>query len=323
MRLGKAGGIVGRHGLHRGLSQRVPLRRGGATLYSRQRALRCKRNKIQLGPDFNGQSSLNLHVGIGASLSKAAGGNIIASQAPGGSFDIGRVIGRGFQTLGRQALIFIALSLILVGLPTFATQTIMMDGVRPGNVQLFLSPVYWLTVFLGMVSGFLLQGAVVHASLRDLRGEEVDFGQALLVALKLLLPMIGLTILISFLAMIGFVLLIVPGVIVYIMLIVAVPVLVEEKRGVFGSMARSRQLTKGSRWWILLLIILYLIAAAVLGGVTGGLILLVGPVLVGVIQALLGAALGLLSATMLTSLYIELRSIREGAGESTLAAIFA
>lgn len=251
----------------------------------------------------------------------------MASQVPEGlTFDIGRVIGRAFRTLGRRAPIFIALALLLVGLPTFLTQTYAINSLETGNIGLMLSPLYWLAALIGLFTGYLLQGAVVHASLRDLRGQQVDLGEALVVALKLLLPMIGLTILSAVLLVLGFALLIVPGIIVYIMLIVAVPVLVEERRGVLGSMRRSRELTKGSRWWILLLLILYLVVAGTVGGVatlaTRPLIL-GGSTAAGIVQAVLTAALSLLTATTLASLYIELRSIKEGASESTLAEIFA
>jgi hypothetical protein len=91
-------------------------------------------------------------------------------------------------------------------------------------------------------------------------------------------------------------------------------------------MRRSRELTKGSRWWIFLLLILYLVVAGMVGGVamlaTRPLIL-GGSTAAGIVQAVLTAALSLLTATTLASLYIELRSIKEGASESTLAEIFA
>ena len=60
-------------------------------------------------------------------------------------------------------------------------------------------------------------------------------------------------------AMVGAVLLIVPGVMFYIAMSVAVPALIEERAGVFGSMRRSYRLTRGSWLQIFVLLILYLI----------------------------------------------------------------
>jgi hypothetical protein len=192
-------------------------------------------------------------------------------------------------------------------------------------MSMMTSPVYWLGVLITVIAGFLLQAAIVRASIEDLQGQPVQMVPNLVEALKLLLPMIGLAILSSIAIGIGLVLLIIPGIIIYLMLIVAVPTLVEERKGVIGSMQRSAELTKGSRLRILLLLIIFFVAYIVLSMVVGlfGLVAMSSPVLFGLIQAVLGTVVGLLAAAMIASLYVELRTVKEGATTESLGAIFA
>lgn len=259
----------------------------------------------------------------------------MATQAPlDAKLDIGRVIQRGFEAIGRRVGMFVALSLLLVGLPNVLVQWLHIDNNQALNLSAFLSPLYWLAVLVSMLSGFLLQAAVVRVTIRDLRGESVDLADNLVEALKLLLPMVGLMILISLVAGLGLVFLIVPGIILYIMFILAVPVLVQERRGVIGSMVRSAELTRGSRWRIFLLLLLFLVAYMVVGGVIGAIagVSLVSldvasvqgsSLLLAAVQAIMSAIVGLLAAVMIASLYVELRIVREGTTMTGLAEIFA
>ncbi|WP_348640382.1 ATP-binding cassette domain-containing protein, partial [Mesorhizobium sp. M2D.F.Ca.ET.226.01.1.1] len=63
---------------------------------------------------------------------------------------------------------------------------------------------------------------------------------------------------------IGLVLLIVPGIILWLGWSMAVPVLIQERLGVFGSMSRSRVLTKGNRWSLFGLFLILIIIAMVI-----------------------------------------------------------
>lgn len=248
----------------------------------------------------------------------------MATQAPAGeNIDIGRVIGRGFGAIGRHGAVFLALALLLVGLPQFIMQYLLIGRIAAGDLSIVLSPIYWVGMLVAMITAALLQAALVRASIQDLQGKPVLIGPNLAVALSLLLPMIGLTILTSIVVAIGFLLVIVPGIIFYLMLSVAVPVLVEERRGVIGSMRRSMELTKGSRWRIFLLMVVlvigYFIIAAILGLLT---LVAPGMILMAAIQGLTGAAAGLFFAAMVASLYVELRTVKEGAAVETLGAIF-
>ena len=76
-----------------------------------------------------------------------------------------------------------------------------------------------------------------------------------------------LSIVVGILVAIGFVFLIIPGIILTLMWIVSTPAMMVENKGVFDSMGRSSELTKGNRWRILdvglLLLIAYFVVAMI------------------------------------------------------------
>jgi uncharacterized membrane protein len=87
--------------------------------------------------------------------------------------------------------------------------------------------------------------------------------------LVVVLPLIGLGILHSLAVAVGFMLLIVPGVMLYMMWSVAAPALVAERNSVFAAFGRSRFLTRGARWKIfalqLVIIVIYGMVSSSLG----------------------------------------------------------
>src|SRR5262249_44092671 len=98
--------------------------------------------------------------------------------------------------------------------------------------------------------GYLAVAAVTYASIQELRGHRVGFrefcGRGLAqggVAIRVaLLSGIGL--------IVGFIALVIPAIILYVVWWVAIPVAVIERRGAIDSLRRSAELTKGYRWRI-------------------------------------------------------------------------
>ena len=119
---------------------------------------------------------------------------------------------------------------------------------------------------------------------------------------------------------------IIPGFIVYVTLILSVPVLVEERKGIIASMKRSRDLTEGSRGRIFLLVLILFLGIAGIATAVRMLTAMAGPhlwwAMIGA-RAITAAMNGLLSAAMLSSLYVEVRTVKEGATTESLAVIFA
>jgi hypothetical protein len=258
----------------------------------------------------------------------------MATQAASGSgIDIGRVIQRGFQTLGRQYYVFFGLAVLLIAVPAIVVGLVLVPtavsasatGDPTAMLGVLTSPGFLLSMLIAILCSVLLQAAIVRASILDLRGDRVDIGTTLVESLKLVLPMIGLSILTSVVVGIGLVLLIVPGIIAFIVLVVSVPALVSEHKGVIESMSRSSELTKGSRGKIFLLLlifgVLYWIASFVAGLVINPM-LLSSPMLGVILQAIFSSIVSLVGAVMVASLYVELRMVKEGVSEQGLAAIF-
>lgn len=241
--------------------------------------------------------------------------------------DIGRVVQGGFQAIGRRLPAYLLLAVLLGGVPAFLTQysILSIEGTEDAQTLWFMSGAGVAGVIIAMIAGAVLQAAVVRCAILDLGGRGCDVAESLVEGLKLILPLIGITILTSIAVMLGLVLLIVPGIIFYLALSVAVPVLVEERRGVIGSMERSAELTKGSRWRIFALVLLYFVVYALLAAGIGAAVLAGGfdaPLGLALLEAVFGTLTALLVAAMLASLYVELRTVKEGASFEALAAVF-
>ncbi len=249
---------------------------------------------------------------------------------PPARIDSGRVMSRGFEALGRNFPAFLGVTLALSGLPAFAIQYwVIGEAMRGGAVDL---AVFWWfgTTLASWVLASLLQGILVRETAMYLAGRPPQLGGSIAASLRLFLPIFAISLLVALGTAVGLVLLIVPGVILYIMMIAAIPALVEERRGIFGSMARSFHLTRGSYLPIFALLVLYAIFAAVVLTVLG---LLFGvrnfgwdyedPLLSAILSGLGSTAMAMIAAVMIASLYIELRTVREGATPDDLASIFA
>ena len=124
---------------------------------------------------------------------------------------------------------------------------------------------------------------------------------------------------------------IVPGLMLAVAWMVAVPAQVVEHTGVFGAIGRSAELTRGHRWAIFGLLVIYIIASLVLQGsilgIVGVLAVSLSPNMSQaatqmVAQPLLNVATSLIGAAGVASIYYELRSSREGIGPEALAAVF-
>jgi len=261
----------------------------------------------------------------------------MATVAPVEKIDIGRAIGRGFEALRAHFFPFVAVAALLAGAPAFFMQYWMLTGVATADIDYILSLAYWGPI-LGsllatMVAGALLQGVLVRSTILTLSGREADLSHSVALALRLVIPIVAASIVVGVLIGIGFLFLIVPGIMIYCAFIVTIPALVEERRGIFGSMRRSRDLTRGSRKRIFVLLVVFwvfqVIITTVLNAIAGISPMgtygaeLPDPILAGTVAAI-GAGLSWVIVTVVTAaLYIELRTVKEGATTDDLAAIFA
>ncbi|MFM9977854.1 MAG: hypothetical protein ACKVOP_07405 [Sphingomonadaceae bacterium] len=251
----------------------------------------------------------------------------MASAPDAGNFDIGRAFGTAFRAVFANFLIYLGLGAVFLGVPivVFATSLTgfvaqSMSGNDPLTVGLLG------TVALGgillLVGTVMLQAALVRATVEYLNDRTPNFGDCIQVGLRAFLPLIGIGLIVGLGVAFGLLLLIIPGIILWVMWSVAVPVHVEERAGVFDSLNRSRALTKGSRWAIFGLIVAMTIvnwvmqvALQTIGGIGGE----ISGATLGMVGSLIGS---LFTSALTAAIYVELRTTKEGANVSELAAIF-
>lgn len=246
-------------------------------------------------------------------------------------FDMGRVINRAFAVIGRNIVLFLGLALLLSALPGVLFQFLIdldRTAVPADNYLILL-----VSVLVNSAFTYILVAALSYAMISDLNDERPTFGKAIGVGLRYALPLLLLAIISLLGIYAGLLLLIVPGIILAMMWSVAAPAMVTEHLGIIASLGRSRALTKGSRWPIFGLLLV--------AGIVLFVPLLITPLLTGalgsaqpapmlprfgvgtVIQALLGAGASVILNAILAAIYVELRTIKEGASTETLANIFA
>ena len=186
-------------------------------------------------------------------------------------FRIGKVFNDTFAVIGRHPLLCFGLALLFSGLPTLvfqlwvqSPQAEIATGVPNDAASGILSRDSVISFGIWLISfalDLLLQSSLVRATIEDLNGKQPSIGNCITIAIGCLLPTLGIGLLTILGAGLGLILLIVPGIMLWLRWLVAVPVLVQERLGVFGSMARSKQLAEGSRWALFALFLIMLVAA--------------------------------------------------------------
>ena len=257
-----------------------------------------------------------------------------------GKLDIGRVIQGTFGVIGRNFVTFFLLAFLFSGLPTAIlsyAQAGQATALSTGNFN--FSAGYISAIGFGglaaLITASILQGSLIFATVQDLNGTRPSISECLATGLRAFLPLLGLSILLALAIVGGFILLVVPGVMMLCAWCVAVPALVADRTGVMGAFSRSAELTRGNRWRIFGLLLIVWVIALIIGGIIGG---VAGAISLGAtgldpvelmrspVQIIGNTLINTLSA-MITStgaavLYVELRKAREGQGPQWLSEIF-
>ena len=234
-------------------------------------------------------------------------------------FRVGAVFSKSLNVLFANFLSFFTiagvLNLPIIGLEFY--QGLLVDsGSGPGFLPLIVG-------LLRIVVNPLVTGALTYGVLQELRGNGSSFGDCLSVGFSRLLTVLGVAIVVGLATGIGFLLLIIPGLWVMCRMWVATPAAVVEREGVRGSMSRSDELTKGSRWAIFGLFILVAFVniglqtvATIAFAATGQQsILLLGVSMISVMSTAWQASVQAVS-------YYTLRSMKEMIDVDQIAAVF-
>jgi uncharacterized membrane protein len=244
------------------------------------------------------------------------------TTAPTGrEFRIGPIFTRSWSIYAANFLIFTLIAIVTV-LPHQLGGDAQTTG---GAVQSFVAAIVgWILQFIG-------QAVILYGAFQAMRGRPVVLGDALRRGFSRFLPLLAISILVAIGLAIGFMLLIVPGIILAMRWAVAVPACVVENLGPISALRRSAELTRGHRWKIfgmtVLILVLLIIALVILGALVGTGVVVV-PQTIG--RSLLAVILGVIVTGIFTAyfnvlaamVYHDLRSVKEGVNTEEIAAVF-
>ncbi|HYG47426.1 MAG TPA: YciC family protein [Allosphingosinicella sp.] len=253
---------------------------------------------------------------------------------------MGRIFSRAFGTLGSNPVATFGIAFLFGALPSLVL-AYFIQTVRAESLSV-LGPAGMIAISIfsavvAVVLGMITQGALVRATTAYSEGRKASLGESAMAGLSVALPLFLLGLLSALGLALGFLLLLVPGIILYVMWSVAAPALVEERLGPVEALGRSNRLTDGVRWKVfgltLVVVVAYWIFSGIVamltiawyGGMTefatmsagGGMPL--GYLLINGIAATLTSAVW---GVIQTSLYVELRDWKDGPRTEALADIF-
>jgi hypothetical protein len=234
------------------------------------------------------------------------------------------------RVLTRQGLLLLLLSFVLVFPAGFAAAWFrhhpLFAGANffPGMAN---GVVAWLAQ---MAPSSLFVAASTWIVVRTLEDRPPALGETLWKGVRFTAPVFAIQALYTLGMLAGMVLLLVPGIILALMWVLAVPVLVIERTGIVEAFGRSRVLTKGHRWTLLGLMVGYALIVFALewlafrvtaGGMSFVLAAQAPLNSYGVIPVL-GALTSPVSMAMTTVIYLHLQNGHRGAADAA-AEVFA
>ena len=165
-----------------------------------------------------------------------------------------------------------------------------------------LIPLVASIIIVNIVFFPIAQGGAIKLASEQIEKGKAELGPSVRFAASKLLWIWALNIIVGFVVVLGFIALIIPGIILAIMFALAFPVLLLENKGVFDSMGRSRELVS-HRWsktfaTFLVLGIIVAIASAIISAISGP-FGVVGPLVNGILSAVYQP----LSPILLTAYY--------------------
>ncbi len=254
-------------------------------------------------------------------------------------FRIGKVLGRMFRILfGPGFFLFFILGMF-ARVPLDAVLAFGVDPAAPAGAARLLSLFsaralpYTIPAFLvSLAISAIVQAAVTHDAISLLSGRQRSLGSSLATGLRVFLPMIGISLIVAVAAGFGFLVLVVPGVMLLLRWLVAIPARIIEGPGILVNLERSMELTRGHSWAILGVYVLYLLIVLIGSTVLGALGALAGVALAGsdalrtvtfFVELIVSGFSVILGAAMPTSIYYELRMLKEGVAADGVANVFA
>jgi hypothetical protein len=217
--------------------------------------------------------------------------------------DVGGVIRRVFDIYVDQASVLMPAAAVVFVFTGIISALLVATSAGLALVAVLISLVA-ITLFTGMVVELV-------ADVQDGR-RDASAGQLL----QAVTPVLGQLILVGIVAgigiVVGFILIIVPGLILITIWSVAAPVVVLERPGVFAALTRSRELVRGNGWQVFgVILVLYILVGAV-SIIIEGIADSAGSGAGIVVRVIVGVLTAPLSALAASVLYFELRGRSDG-----------
>jgi hypothetical protein len=251
-------------------------------------------------------------------------------------FRVGSIIGKSFQILRMNFWRFILIAAALQVLLLLLTNAL---GVESGRFNANFGYSYdsrthqggfhstgllsLLNFVIAGIAQLAVGGLLQFLSFHSLRQDGTSTGAALAKIGRRLGPMILTAIATYIIVLVGFILLIVPGILFALGLSVSITVCLMEDRGVGESLSRSRALTSGYRGRIFLAFLLFAVVSMIVVGIAALIAKAIGSIAVSYVLMILAEGLvTAFAASMIAAIYYNLRVLKDGVGISDIAAVF-
>lgn len=187
---------------------------------------------------------------------------MIPEQGIDRELGVGEVISKTFELYRRDFTKYFLLFLVVelaIGLITALAESVFILPTLPASpttqqvlnwLPAFFEALVPLTasIFVITVVFFpIAQGGAIKLASEQVENRQVDLGASVRFAVSKLIWIWGLSIVVGIIVVLGFIALVIPGIILTIMFVLAFPVLIVENKGISASMGRSRELV-GHRW---------------------------------------------------------------------------
>jgi hypothetical protein len=249
----------------------------------------------------------------------------VTIDAADARFDIGRAIGRALALLKRDPLKLLLWSVAFAGLPDAAMTYA--NARFSGPEAAFSSPTSWILLaatLLTSMLGLVALQAVIARLAHDHDGPHAHSGETAFGGLNDYLALVVLGLVTSLGIIAGFILLIIPGIVLSLAWLVVVPAMVTERLGVMDSIRRSNALTGNARGQILGLSDAVGLAGWLAAWLVGLIVDAVSLPMVALITSpALQVVIGLVNSALAVAVYQELRWNKEGASADRLVEVFA
>lgn len=246
-------------------------------------------------------------------------------------FTIGNVFSRSFTLIGQNFALLLLTGLLTYAIPVGLSAVVFYttSGLDVNNPQAWGGEqIMALALFgiLSMLFYFINMSVVTELTVTRAVNQPFDIGPALKRSLINIVPLFIIMILCGLAIMLGFILLIIPGIIVSLALSVAIPAYVAESRtGIIDALKRSWELTKNHRWAILLIFILIGIFGAILSGIIQAVSMIFAaqsPALIIGLNSIIEGLYTLISTVFTVVIYVVLRESKEGNTSESTASVF-